>query len=130
MNYYLTPTVIAEALHLTDLRKSTPEGMYLLSESDLVSYGIERAKNEGAIELSNNRRTSPAQEVATGEETVTENGNTPSEGDNNDSEEESHSEEETESEEETVTSEENENEENVTGDSPETNENNVNEEEE
>lgn len=43
MNYYLTPTVIAEALGLTELRKSTPDGMYLLSESDLVPYGVERA---------------------------------------------------------------------------------------
>lgn len=62
MNYYLTPTVIAEALGLTELRKSTPDGMYLLSESDLVPYGVERAKQAGAIELSNNRRVTPAQE--------------------------------------------------------------------
>ena len=64
MNYYLTPTVIAEALGLTELRKSTPGGLYLLSESDLVSYGIERAKEAGAIELSNNRHVTPAQEPA------------------------------------------------------------------
>ena len=63
MNYYLTPTEIAEALGLTQLRKSTPAGMYLLSESDLVPYGIERAKEEGAIELSNNRRQEPSQEA-------------------------------------------------------------------
>lgn len=63
MNYYLTPTKITEALGLTQLRKSTPDGMYLLSESDLVPYGIERAKEEGAIELSNNRKSAPAQEA-------------------------------------------------------------------
>ena len=64
MNYYLVPTEIAEALGLTQLRKSTPGGMFLLSESDLVPYGVERAINEGAIELSNNRRPAPAQEPA------------------------------------------------------------------
>ncbi len=61
MNYYLTPQAIAEALNLTAIRKSTSDGLFLLSESDLVSYGIERAKKEGAIELSNNR-TKPTQE--------------------------------------------------------------------
>lgn len=64
MNYYLTPQEIAEALGLTELRKSTSGGLYLLSESDLVSYGIERAKEAGAIELSNNRHVTPAQEHA------------------------------------------------------------------
>lgn len=64
MNYYLTPQEIAEALGLTELRKSTPGGLFLLSESDLVSYGIERAKEAGAIELSNNRHVTPAQEPA------------------------------------------------------------------
>lgn len=66
MNYYLVPTEIAEALGLTQLRKSTPGGMFLLSESDLVPYGVERAINEGAIELSNNRRPAPAQETHEG----------------------------------------------------------------
>ena len=64
MNYYLTPREIAEALGLTELRKSTPGGLFLLSESDLVSYGIERAKVAGARELSNNRHVTPAQEPA------------------------------------------------------------------
>lgn len=64
MNYYLTPQEIAEALGLTEIRKSTPGGLFLLSESDLVSYGIERAKEAGAIELSNNRHVTPAQEPA------------------------------------------------------------------
>lgn len=64
MNYYLTPQEIAEALGLTELRKSTPGGLFLLSESDLVSYGIERAKEAGAIELSNNRHVTPAQKPA------------------------------------------------------------------
>ncbi|MBQ7684364.1 MAG: hypothetical protein IJT48_07720 [Bacteroidaceae bacterium] len=64
MNYYLVPTEIAEALGLQQLRKSTPGGMFLLSESDLVPYGVERAINEGAIEVSNRRRPTPAQESA------------------------------------------------------------------
>ena len=64
MNYYLTPASIAEALNLTQLRKHSPGGMYLLSESDLVPYGIERAINGGAIVLSNDRRQTPAQESA------------------------------------------------------------------
>lgn len=68
MNYFLTPQHIAEALNLTGLRKSTPTGLFLLSESDLVAYGLERAKSEGAMELSDNRPASPAKEMQTGEE--------------------------------------------------------------
>lgn len=60
MNYYLTPRHIAESLHLAALRKSTPDGLFLLSESDLVAYGIERAKSEGAVELSNQPRQAEA----------------------------------------------------------------------
>lgn len=77
MNYYLTPTEIAEALNLTQLRKHSPGGMYLLSESDLVPYGIERAINEGAIELSNNRRSTPGQESS--QQQASENPETPEE---------------------------------------------------
>lgn len=51
MNYYLVPKSIAESLQLTQIRKSSPGGFYLLSEYDIQPYGIERAINEGAVEL-------------------------------------------------------------------------------
>ena len=51
MNYYLVPRSIAESLQLTQIRKSSPGGFYLLSEYDIQPYGIERAINEGAVEL-------------------------------------------------------------------------------
>lgn len=76
MNYYLVPKEIAEELGLTDIRKSSPGNKYLLSESDLVSYGIDRAIDEGAIELRNKSRITPAQEtVAAGEDGSQENDN-------------------------------------------------------
>ena len=52
MNDYLVPRAIAEALGLVRLRKSTPQGLFLLSESDLVGYGLQKAIDEGAIVLS------------------------------------------------------------------------------
>lgn len=55
MNYYLVPGEIAESLDLTAIRKKTPGGMFLLSESDLLPYGIDRALNEGAVILSDNK---------------------------------------------------------------------------
>lgn len=55
MNYYLVPGEIAESLDLTAIRKKTPGGMFLLSESDLLPYGIDRALNEEAIILSDNK---------------------------------------------------------------------------
>lgn len=55
MNYYIVPRKIAESLDLTALRKCTPSGLYLLSESDLLPYGVDRAISEGAQAL-----TSPA----------------------------------------------------------------------
>lgn len=54
MNYYLVSSDIAENLGLDKIRKSTPSGQYLLSERDLVPYGIPRALEEGAIVLSSN----------------------------------------------------------------------------
>lgn len=101
MNYYLTPPKIAEALNLTQLRKHSPGGMYLLSESDLVPYGIERAINEGAIELSNDRRQTPAQESV--QQQASENPETPEEAETHG---ESETSEETETHEEPETSEE------------------------
>ena len=62
MNYYLVPESIAESLQLKELRKSTGDGLYLLSEYDLQPYGIERAENEGAVELSLQRKPIPGQE--------------------------------------------------------------------
>lgn len=53
MNDYLVPREIAEALGLVKIRKSTPQGLFLLSESDLLAYGLQKAVNEGAIVLSN-----------------------------------------------------------------------------
>ena len=53
MNDYLVPREIAEALGLVKIRKSTPQGLFLLSESDLLAYGLQKAIDEGAIVLSN-----------------------------------------------------------------------------
>lgn len=80
MNYYLVPKEIAEALDLTEIRKSSPGDMYLLSESDLVSYGIERAIDEGAIELRNKSRVIPAQENTDAGENGSVEDNSPQEG--------------------------------------------------
>lgn len=62
MNYYLTPQRIAERLNLTAIRKSTADGMYLLSESDLQPYGIDKAVREGAIELRSGAPAVPGSE--------------------------------------------------------------------
>lgn len=53
MNDYLVPREITEALGLVRLRKSTPGGLFLLSEGDLLAYGLQKAIDEGAIVLSN-----------------------------------------------------------------------------
>lgn len=53
MNDYLVPREIAETLGLVRLRKSTSQGLFLLSESDLLGYGIQRSIDEGALVLSN-----------------------------------------------------------------------------
>ena len=70
MDYYLVPGEVAGKLNLTEIRKRTPDGMFLLSESDLLPYGAERAKEEGAVMLSNERRqdTIPADEGDNGEQ--------------------------------------------------------------
>ena len=51
MNDYLVPREIAEALGLVKIRKSTQQGLFLLSESDLLAYGLQKAVDEGAIVL-------------------------------------------------------------------------------
>ncbi len=53
MNDYLVPREIAETLGLVRLRKSTSQGLFLLSESDLLGYGLQKAIDEGALVLSN-----------------------------------------------------------------------------
>jgi len=83
MNYYIVPGEIAESLDLTTIRKKSPGGMFLLSESDLLPYGIERAMSDGAIILSDNnpeeqtadntppdQAEDPAEEVSTEEKEV------------------------------------------------------------
>lgn len=52
MNDYLVPREITEALGLVRLRKSTSGGLFLLSEGDLLAYGLQKAIDEGAIVLS------------------------------------------------------------------------------
>lgn len=52
MNDYLVPREIAEALGLVRIRKSTAQGLFLLSEGDLLAYGLQKAIEEGAIVLS------------------------------------------------------------------------------
>ena len=75
MKAYLVPETIAEALGLTSIRMKTPDGKYLLSEQDLVAYGIPKAINEGAIELSNSgRQRSQESEERTTVETPTSEG--------------------------------------------------------
>ena len=69
MNYYLVPTSIAESLQLTRIRKSSSGGFYLLSEYDLQPYGIERAVEEGSIELSENHTPVPVAEPEPQEQT-------------------------------------------------------------
>ena len=69
MNYYLVPTSIAESLQLTRIRKSSSGGFYLLSEYDLQPYGIERAIEDGSIELSENHTPVPVAEPEPQEQT-------------------------------------------------------------
>lgn len=69
MNYYLVPTSIAESLQLTRIRKSSSGGFYLLSEYDLQPYGIERAIDDGSIELSQNHTPVPVAEPEPQEQT-------------------------------------------------------------
>lgn len=69
MNYYLVPTSIAESLQLTRIRKSSSGGFYLLSEYDLQPYGIERAIEDGSIELSQIHTPVPVAEPEPQEQT-------------------------------------------------------------
>ena len=52
MNDSLVPREITEALGLVRIRKSTPGCLFLLSEGDLLAYGLHKALDEGAIVLS------------------------------------------------------------------------------
>lgn len=48
---YAVPGAIASELNLTDYRQTNGKGKYLLSQRDLRCYGIEKALEEGAVEL-------------------------------------------------------------------------------
>lgn len=48
---YAVPGAIASELNLTDYRQTDGKGKYLLSQRDLRCYGIEKALEEGAVEL-------------------------------------------------------------------------------
>lgn len=48
---YAVPVAIASELNLTDYRQTDGKGNYLLSQRDLRCYGIEKALEEGAVEL-------------------------------------------------------------------------------
>lgn len=48
---YAVPGAIASELNLKDYRQTDGKGNYLLSQRDLRCYGIEKALEEGAVEL-------------------------------------------------------------------------------
>lgn len=48
---YAVPDAIASELNLKDYRQTDGKGNYLLSQRDLRCYGIEKALEEGAVEL-------------------------------------------------------------------------------
>ncbi len=48
---YAVPGAIALELNLTEYRQTDGKGNYLLSQRDLRCYGIEKALEEGAVEL-------------------------------------------------------------------------------
>lgn len=50
-NYYLVPESIVFGLGLKDFRAGDGKGNYILSQSDLDPYGIDKALDEGAKEL-------------------------------------------------------------------------------
>ena len=50
-NYYLVPDAIVSGLGLKDFRIDDGKGNYILSQSDLDPYGIDKALNEGAKEI-------------------------------------------------------------------------------
>ncbi len=50
-NYYLVPEAIAFGLGLKDFRTGDGKGNYILSQSDLDPYGIDKALVEGAREI-------------------------------------------------------------------------------
>lgn len=51
--YYLVPEIIVSGLGLKDFRAGDGSGNYILSQSDLDAYGIDKALDEGAKILSN-----------------------------------------------------------------------------
>jgi len=51
-NYYSVPEAIADSLKMTDCRHRTEDGSYILNGGDLVSYGVDKAVEDGAREIS------------------------------------------------------------------------------
>ncbi len=49
--YYVIPENIAKELGLTPYRRHNENMEYLVNSGDLVVYGIEKAVDEGAMEL-------------------------------------------------------------------------------
>lgn len=48
---YLVSKSIADTVRLTDIRLQTPDGRYILSAHDILSYGLENALQDGAEEM-------------------------------------------------------------------------------
>lgn len=55
--YYLVPDFIAQELNLSKYRHAV-DGGYILSESDLEAYGIDKAVEAGAIPMDENEAKS------------------------------------------------------------------------
>ena len=49
--YYLCPSSVAEKANLSNFRKKTPDGLYILNSGDLVTYPLEVAILDGAVEI-------------------------------------------------------------------------------
>ena len=50
MKYYLVPSLLAEQLNLTEFRMGGEEG-FIVTAGDLAAFGVERAIENGATEI-------------------------------------------------------------------------------
>lgn len=50
--YYKCPQAVAERQNLTEYRKQTADGSYILNGADLLTYPVEVALLDGAVEVS------------------------------------------------------------------------------
>ena len=50
--YYKCPKEVADKMRLTDFRKKTADGSYILNSADLLNYPLEVALLDGAVEVS------------------------------------------------------------------------------